>query len=168
MTMPGLPYDLAALRYDGSPEAKDRALAVLNPLRPQHVAGFSKRRFGRDHDGGYVMVDDFAGITAAYSLGISDDVSWDLDIATCGIDVFQYDHTIAGPPQEHERFHWSKTGVSGEPGSDPDLARLNDIIAANGHLDARGLVLKCDIECYEWHMLALGAHETSCDRFDRS
>ena len=65
-------------------------------------------RIGRAYDGGYVMVDDFDNCVA-YSFGISDDVSWDFDIAKRGIDVYMYDHTIDSLPVYDERFHFFKT-----------------------------------------------------------
>lgn len=44
-------------------------------MEPYELVGFEKIRVGRNNDGGYVMVDDFDGIEAAYSIGINDDVS---------------------------------------------------------------------------------------------
>jgi hypothetical protein len=78
--------------------AHQMALSVLRPLRPHRVDGLDKVRLGRFFDGGYVMLDAFDGVLAAYSLGINDDVSWDLDMAARGVPVFQYDHTIEAPP----------------------------------------------------------------------
>ena len=39
-------------------------------------------------DGGYVMLDDFAGVTAALSFGIDVNCSWDMQIAERGINVY--------------------------------------------------------------------------------
>ncbi|MDR2776538.1 MAG: hypothetical protein LBB17_00620 [Puniceicoccales bacterium] len=58
---------------------------------PKDVVDKNLVRIGCDHDGGYIMVDDFGKCDAAYSFGIGNDVSWDLDIAKRGIDVFMYD-----------------------------------------------------------------------------
>ena len=81
--------------------------------------GFSKKRIGRDFDGGYVMLDDFAGVEATYSFGIAQETSWDCGIADLGIDVFQYDHTIEALPEENPRFHWLRSGIGARP--DPAL-----------------------------------------------
>ena len=43
------------------------------------VVNYDYVRVGRDSDGGYVMVNDFKNIKNAYSCGINDDISWDLD-----------------------------------------------------------------------------------------
>ena len=61
---------------------------------PRKRLDSTKIRLGRNFDGGYVLLDDFADVGAALSLGINDDASWDLDIAQRNIPVQQFDHTI--------------------------------------------------------------------------
>ncbi len=129
---------------------QNKILAVLRLLRPFGVEGGRKVRVGRDNDGGYVMIDNFAGITAAYSLGINDDVSWDRQIADRGIDIFQYDHTIDALPEKNARFHWSKTGICGV-GAETDLMKtLPSLMDSNHHKTEMNLILKMDIEGFEW------------------
>ena len=111
-------------------------------------------RVGRFFDGGYVMVDRFDGIGAAYSLGINDDVSWDLDVASRGIEVFQYDPTIQALPAHHDLFRWRPIWVSGT-NEGPDRRTLESLIAENGHAGREDLLLKCDIEFGEWLLLQL-------------
>lgn len=139
-------------RYNDSPSVQEKALEILRMLKPVAVDGFKKIRTGRIGDGGYVMLDDFEGIHAAYSLGICDDVSWDLEFAERGINIYQYDHTINALPQEHPRFHWFKIGIGTEKVGDLDC--LPNLMKANGHEHAHDLLLKCDIEGAEWEMLA--------------
>jgi hypothetical protein len=129
-------------------QSAEFARAFLRPLRPYDLLDSPRIRIGRNFDGGYVMADRFEGVQAAYSLGINDDVSWDFDIAARGIDVFQYDHTIEKLPFEHPRFHWSRKGIGHVGGG--DLARLEDLIEANGHFGFDNMILKCDIEGAEW------------------
>ncbi|GJE60512.1 hypothetical protein [Methylobacterium trifolii] len=140
--------------YEDTVETQERVLALLRTLEPKAFPGFSKVRIGRANDGGYVMLDDFEGIQGAYSLGIKDDVSWDLDIAARGIDVFQYDHTIDAAPAVHPRLHWSKIGIEGTKSGQENLDTLENLLAQNGHSQATDLLLKCDIEGSEWEMLA--------------
>jgi hypothetical protein len=129
------------------------ALSVLRLLRPYRLAGAAKRRVGRFFDGGYVMLDQFAGVEAAYSLGVNDDVSWDLDIARLGIPVFQYDHTIARLPEEHPLFHWKPKCLSGIADEEAGVETLERLIQQNEHERATNLLLKCDIEGSEWTLL---------------
>ncbi len=146
--------DLGAFSYDNSLAGHQAARAILRRLEPADVKGFRKVRLGRQGDGGYVMLDDFDGIRAAYSLGIDTDVSWDADMARRGIDIFQYDHTVAAPPEPNERFHFHRVGVSDRNRKHGPFKTLPTLLRENGHLDAGGdLILKCDIEGSEWAVL---------------
>lgn len=138
--------------YDISPETAMRVRDVMRHLRPHRLVGASKIRIGRFHDGGYVMIDRFDGSEAAYSLGINDDVSWDMDIARLGVPVFQYDHTIPGPPEHHPLFKWEPICISGIPDG-PGMESLEGLIRRNGHEQSKQLILKCDIEGSEWLLL---------------
>ena len=137
---------------DLSIEGAHLARSVLRLMRPYDLLGAPLIRLGRAFDGGYVMVDAFEGVEAAYSLGINDDVSWDFDIAQRGIDIFQYDHTIEQLPFEHTRFNWSRRGISHV--AEGELDTLENLIAENGHRQAKNMLLKCDIEGSEWLALA--------------
>jgi hypothetical protein len=140
--------------YDVTQSVAPHALNVLRMLRPHKLANTSKVRLGRFNDGGYVMADLFAGTEAAYSLGINDDVSWDMDVAAMGIPVYQYDHTIDRLPESHPLFHWEKKGISGIRDENPEFATLEDLVQKNGHEHTGDLLLKCDIEGAEWLLLA--------------
>ena len=59
-------------------ELADLIRHTLRLLKPQQVKGFDKARFGKGHDGAYVMLDDFAGIDTALSFGIEQNIDWDL------------------------------------------------------------------------------------------
>lgn len=130
------------------------AIGVLKMLRPHRVVGERKTRVGRFFDGGYVMLDKWDGIDAAYSLGINDDVSWDLDVAARGIPIFQYDHTIERLPAEHPLFHWKKLGIGRVPQPEALLDTIPNLLRSNGHEANGNLLLKCDIEGAEWEVLA--------------
>lgn len=138
--------------YDDSDAVQQRVLSILRRLEPWKAKDFPKIRIGKECDGGYVMLDDFTNIGAAYSIGICDEVSWDLAMAERGIEIFQYDHTIDALPLAHDRFHWSKTGLGPQPMA--DLETLPRLLARNGHHGRSDLLLKCDIEGCEWDVLA--------------
>lgn len=114
--------------------------------------GVKKCRIGRQNDGGYVMIKPFSANKIAYSIGICDDVSWDKEIAGYGYKIYQYDHTIAKLPEDDEAFHWQKIGLTGLTESE-ELKRLDTIIRENGHENCEGMLLKMDIEGYEWDLL---------------
>jgi hypothetical protein len=124
---------------------------IIPLLTPMDILGAKYRRVGQDYDGGYIMLDDFSSrkIDAAYSFGISNDVSWDEEIAELGIDTYMYDHTIEKLPKHNSRFHFFKEGVTGNP-EEEGLETLSNLIGRNGHETSENLILKMDIEGYEW------------------
>jgi len=143
--------DPATLR--DTPEYR-RVAEAVGLLRPCRVDGLGFVRIGAGNDGGYVMLDAFeaSGVAAAYSCGVGGDVSWDLDIASRGIDVWLYDHTVRRLPAEHPRFHFARTGLAGHA-AQQGCRTLGQLIAANGHEGREDLILKMDIEGAEWDVL---------------
>lgn len=139
-------------------------LDLLRRLEPMSAEGFAKVRVGRPNDGGYVMIDDFAGVDAAYSFGISDDVSWDGQIADLGVDVFQYDHTIEALPEDHARFFWRKLGVGPAEDEALPVSTLSAILLKNGHRSDADLILKMDVEGAEWDVFS-AIEPSELDRF---
>ncbi len=137
--------------YDDRHEIQELVLRILRKMPPYTAPDVKKIRIGGKGDGGYVMLDHFEGVEAAYSFGIGGDVSWDKEIVRRGIDVFQYDHTIDFVPENDERFHWFKIGIAGRKTDECDT--LPNLIASNGHAQCKNLILKCDIEGAEWDML---------------
>jgi hypothetical protein len=131
-----------------------RVAEVVGLLQPCRVEGLGFVRIGAGNDGGYVMLDALAAphVAAAYSCGVGDDVSWDLDVASHGIDVWLFDHTVPRLPAEHPRFRFARTGLTGRVAA-PRCRTLGQLIAANGHEGRRDLILKMDIEGAEWDVL---------------
>ena len=128
-------------------------------LHVSKAEGHELIRVGREYDGGYIMLDDLPG-GIAYSFGISDDVSWDKDMASRGYDVFMYDHTIDGLPEENARFHWSKLGIADGVSLDERLKTLEELISMNHHENERDMILKMDVEGAEWGFLESVKPET--------
>jgi len=124
---------------------------TISLLSPMDVIDGRYVRVGCDGDGGYVMLDQFDGkqIDAAYSFGIGNNVSWDESIAEFGIDVFMYDHSIVKLPKQNERFHFFRLGLTGHQKGE-NLRTMASIIAENGHIGNKNLILKMDIEGCEW------------------
>jgi hypothetical protein len=134
-----------------SEDAGRRARAALRLLQPFAADGLSKVRLGRPFDGGYVVLDDLDGVSAALSLGVGPDVSWDLEMAARGKFVYQYDHTVDSYRPASDLFIFRKRRV----GAVDDDARVSlDTVLkecmGDGHTD---LILKMDIESDEWAVL---------------
>jgi hypothetical protein len=127
--------------------------AFLRLLRPHDVLGHNKQRFGIGHDGGYVMLDDFAAVQYALSLGIGREVSWDVAMAARDVRIMQYDDSVDASPQANERFIFHRRRVVAEIETPQDITLA--MIMADKALAADGdIVAKIDIENAEWNVLA--------------
>jgi hypothetical protein len=100
------------------------------------AVGVDKVRLGTKLDGAYVMLDDFASVRTAYSLGVGDNVDWDVDIARRGIKVHQFDNRVRKSPVQNEAFTFRRQTIE----SVADLSMS----------DEKRQLLKIDIEEYEW------------------
>jgi hypothetical protein len=110
-----------------------------------------KIRVGNPNDGGYVIDAPSPSLSLVISLGISDDVSFDLYFAEQGLRVIQFDPSIDAPPVLHPRFEFHKLAVGYS--KDSPVIQLNDILIQNrDHLT--NTLLKMDIEGAEWSSIA--------------
>lgn len=117
------------------------------------VQNFSKKRLGRDYDGGYVIIDNISNTNKLYSFGISDDCSFELDFlknTNCET-AYLHDFSIERLPSEHSLFKFVKRGISHE--NTGQFNTLEHFIEQNGDSDNNKLFLKMDVEGAEWKML---------------
>lgn len=126
------------------------ALALLTPYEMKTL---SRVRIGNpDGDGGYVLADRFRPGQKVYSYGVFDEVSFDLDLAERGLEVFLYDHTIARLVADHPNFTFIREGVAGANNPAGALYTIDHHIQTNGH-DDNDMILKMDIEGMEWGVI---------------
>ena len=64
-----------------------------------------------------------------------------------------YDHTIKSLPYENPRFHWKQIGLCGIKTKNNKLKNLEQLILENGHLNEENMILKLDIEGWEWESI---------------
>jgi Methyltransferase FkbM domain len=138
----------------------ETARSILSLVSPMDVVGGNLVRMGCPNDGGYVLLESGLREAVAYSLGIAGDVSWDLEMAGLGCQIYQYDHTIEALPQEHPAFHWFRIGIAAQDSADGTMCRLDTLITRNGHAGRNDLVLKMDIEGSEWDLFEAMPVET--------
>ena len=138
-----------------------RTSEIIELLKPMEIENGEYVRVGKDNDGGYVMLnnDYFKSSKVAYSFGISNDTSWDQEIASAGKLVFMYDHTIDKLPQEHPNFRYFKVGLTGSK-RDPNLKTIEELLLINKHSDNENILMKMDIEDCEWDVFNEVASET--------
>lgn len=137
----------AAVRMLGERQLCERALTLGRMLRPQTAIGIAKVRLGCPHDGGYIMLNDFDGVSTALSFGIEGNVTWDEDAARRGLHVHQFDHTVDAPV-EHPKFTFHRVKIV--PEGETDGATIASIVSSLGITTPGALVLKIDIEDSEW------------------
>ena len=123
---------------------------LISILKPMNVIGNKKIRIGSKNDGGYVLLDDFKQIKYAYSFGISNEISFDKELADKNIDVFMYDHTINKLPFENIKFHWKKIGLISKKSKNDIFKTLPELLIENSHINENNMILKLDIESAEW------------------
>jgi hypothetical protein len=129
-------------------EMERRIAQILARLKPKSVVGGHLRRVGRDQDGGYVVLSEAVKKRCpVYSLGVGYEASFDLQLADEGLPIFQYDHTVDGPPVPHKNFHFHKRAI------DTGDGRLRKIIGRNWHWFRRDMLLNMDIESHEYQVI---------------
>ena len=143
------------IRYWLSGGRKRQVLELYDLVRPMTCEGLGKVRVGNDKkDGGYVMADDFEGIEAALSLGIGHDISWDVEMTKLGVEIYQYDHTVEAPVEvaDNPRLHFHKAGIAAESDPSIPMRSLKDVMADEMSEHSGDLILKIDIDGYEWEV----------------
>ena len=132
---------------------------LISRLRPVPIVR-GLVRIGSAADGGYVMPDDFAGVSAVISPGVGRECSFDRAVAERGIPVFMTDGSVAGPPVSHELFTFERKFIG--PCDDATTVRLDTLVRRAP--DAGDLILQMDIEGAEYHSL-LDASAATLGRF---
>lgn len=131
----------------------DRLHCIYHLLNTKKVFGKKRILLGHKSDGCYVLLDDLKNIKIAYSFGIGRRIQFDLELAKRGIDVYMYDHTIKSLPFPNEKFHWKKIGIAGKKTNNIKMKTLENLIIENGHTAEKNMILKMDVEFYEWESL---------------
>ena len=131
----------------------DTKYCIYHLISPKLVLGKDRILLGEKSDGCYVLLNDFSNIKIAYSFGISTNIQFDKALADKGIDVYMYDHTINSLPYENPKFHWKKIGLCGKKTNSTELKTLEEMINENGHNNELNMILKMDIEHWEWESI---------------
>ena len=156
------------LEYKGVQECllkdRDKELCIYHLLSIKEVIGKKRILVGEKSDGCYVLLDDFENVKIAYSFGISINIQFDKALADKGIDIYMYDHTINSLPFLNAKFHWKKIGLCGVNKKYQHMKTLEELIIENGHKNENNMILKIDIEHWEWESL-LDLKEDTLNQF---
>lgn len=142
-----------SLRFWFSGGRKEHVLELYDLVRPLTFLGLKKIRIGnKKADGGYVMANDFCGIDGALSLGIGHDVSWDAEMCEYDMEIYQFDHTVDAPEANkgNSKLHFHQVGIAGSSDPSAKMKSIKDILSDEMSLHTNDLILKIDIDGYEW------------------
>ena len=107
-------------------------------------------RIGGKGDGGYIVPDDFDGISACFSPGISTMVDFELAMAHRNIPSYMADASVKFPPTDNPLFDFEPIFLGAQ--TLPGWISLGDWVS-DKHPDAGDLLLQIDIEGGEWPVL---------------
>lgn len=144
----------------------DYYFAIKKVLKVKKLTSHNYIRIGNlEQDGGYIMAHDFnQKDKIAYSFGIWNNVDWDDDMANRGYEIYMYDPTIEALPHERKEFHFFQVGLAGKNGG--NLRTLDTHIQENKHENKQNMILKMDIEAWEWSFLET-VSENTLNQFDQ-
>lgn len=137
--------------------------AFLRLLKPKTLKNDHKVRIGANADGGYVLPSRALSTSVVVSIGIGDQVSFDLALANRGATVYQFDHTIEQQPLQHKNFRYQRKGWG--PITSGDFLSLSSMISDIDWGQEKHPILKFDVEGAEWGALQ-SANQEDLDRFD--
>lgn len=124
----------------------DRRKLLADVLRPFEV-GYPLIRIGAFGDGGYLVPSDLHGIKACFSPGVSQQSSFELDLAKWGIPSIMADASVDGPAEVIPGASFSKLFLGAR--TEGDVISLEDWMAQNAP-ETGDLMLQMDIEAGEY------------------
>lgn len=143
-----LGFDIFGLGVYRKPKRREinDFLRLVRPVETEH----GLIRVGPAGDGGYLVPDDLAHISAVYSPGVAEVCDFELYFARQGVPCYLLDFSVETPPLRHPLFSFSKRFL-GSSYLDHfiNLPSWLSETQENGH-DA---VLQMDIEGGEWGVL---------------
>jgi len=133
------------------------AAAEIDAFLAPCETGIPLIRLGDFGDGGYLVPDDLRGIAACYSPGVSEQASFEMDMAKRGIPSFMADASVEHPPLDvpGAQFLRKFLGDRDKGG----FMTLASWVAATDPDPAADLLLQMDIEGAEYATLAAAPRE---------
>ncbi|MEM1385348.1 MAG: FkbM family methyltransferase [Pseudomonadota bacterium] len=137
--------DRVFLTQRSDPDRVRRLIRKLHAHEPDHPL----IRIGGAEDGGYLIPDDLDGIRYCISPGVSEEITFDLDMANRDMHVIMADASVDGPPVEHRKFTFHKKFLG--LNSDETFMRLDQLCDAVP--ESQEMILQMDIEGAEYGIL---------------
>ena len=151
------------LRLFGQPSGSFRKLSrifeTIRLLRPYNV-GYPLIRIGSGDDGGYLVPDDLAGLTACFSPGVDKIAEFEEFFAdNYQIPCFLADASVETAPVENPMFHFERVFLGAH--SKDGFVSLDDWVLRNAPKNRdRDFILQMDIEGAEYEVISNASRET--------
>lgn len=134
-------------------ELAARVYRIRELLKPE-VADTPYYRVGSEHDGGYILADDYDMNGYLISMGIDKNVDFEKELSKIGIHMDTYDYSVDRLPEPIDNARFFKEKVGSDVSLEETIVRAKKAISREnlglGHSD---LLLKMDIEGSEWDVL---------------
>ncbi|MGR3460303.1 MAG: FkbM family methyltransferase [Roseovarius sp.] len=132
--------------------ADRQAAGVLDAFLTPYQTDSPLIRLGDFGDGGYLVPDDLCGIAACYSPGVSEQASFEMDMAKRGIPSFMADASVECPPRNVPGAQFEAKFLGDR--DEGDHMTLASWVAATDPKPGADLLLQMDIEGAEYTTLA--------------
>ncbi|SLN66719.1 hypothetical protein ROG8370_03121 [Roseovarius gaetbuli] len=146
----------ASSTKDRTLHAPEQVAVIDRFLRPQAV-GMPLIRLGDFGDGGYLVPEDLRGIAACYSPGVSEQATFEMDLAKRGIRSFMADASVEKPPLDVPGADFVPKFLG--PRDEGDTMSLLRWVEDTDPAPGEDLILQMDIEGAEYATLAAAPRE---------
>ena len=136
--------------------SNQNASVIDDFLRP-HAIDMPLIRIGDFGDGGYLVPDDLRGIVACYSPGVSQQASFEMDMAKLGIPSFMADASVKNPPLDVPGAQFVPKFLGDK--DEGEFMTLASWVAATDPDPSADLLLQMDIEGAEYATLAAASRD---------
>ena len=126
---------------------KEELKLLIQKLHPK-TQQTKFKRLGPLGDGGYLVPDDFKGIEACFSPGVSSIIGFEKDCADLGMKVFMADGSVDGTIEFHKNFSFIKKYIGAT--NNDNFITLDEWVNTSPLEVKSDLLLQMDIEGYEY------------------
>lgn len=126
---------------------KELLKSLIKSLHPFQT-DYELIRLGSTGDGGYLVPNDFKGISACYSPGVGSYSTFEDDCSKLGMLVFLADKSVDGPMIKNDSFNFIKKFIG--PITYSDTITIDDWVNNCSHDKGSDLLLQMDIEGDEY------------------
>ena len=142
-------------------EQLEKIKAFIRKVKPVQT-NLPLIRLGGERDGGYLVPDDLAGISACFSAGVGGVYTFEKNCFDLGMEVFMADKSVKKPERIPSEYHFLPKFIGHY--NDDEFITINDWVRQNTKETYSDLLLQMDIEGAEYHSL-LNLSDSTLQRF---